>query len=394
MKLPIYMDNHATTPVDPRVLDAMIPCFTETFGNASSLNHAYGWEAEKMVDQARIRLAEFLGSSNPSEIIFTAGATESNNLALKGVAEIYREKGNHIITQKTEHKCILDTCKYLEKHGMRVTFLDVDTHGQIHLEELKKNITDQTILISIMTANNEIGTVQKIAQIGDIAHERGVLFHTDAAQATGKLPIHVEDMKIDLLSLSAHKMYGPKGVGALFIRSKNPRVRVEPLLHGGGHEKGLRSGTLNVPGIVGLAKACEIAKKEMTMEYSRIMALREKLRNGIERGLEGVFLNGHPTERLPGNLNISFAGIDSDAFLSALDREVAVSSGSACNTQNLEPSYVLKALNLPMERMKSSIRFGVGRFNTEEEIDYVIDRVVETVKQLRQNSPFRIGEKA
>jgi cysteine desulfurase len=388
MKLPIYMDNHATTPVDPRVVDAMFPCFTEYFGNASSLNHAYGWEAEKLVDKARIQVAEFLGSSNPSEIIFTSGATESNKLAFKGIVEVYREKGNHVITQVTEHKCILDTCKFLEKHGIRVTFLGVDQYGQIRMDELKKAITDQTLLISIMYANNEIGTLQRISEMGALAHERGVFFHVDAAQAAGKLPIHVEHMNIDLLSLSAHKMYGPKGTGALYLRSKNPRVRVEPLLHGGGHERGLRSGTLNVPGIVGFAKACEIAKKEMTMEYSRILALREKLRNGIERGLEGVFLNGHPTERLPGNLNVSFAGIDSDAFLSALDQEVAVSSGSACNTQNLEPSYVLKALNLPMERMKSSIRFGLGRFNTEEEVDYVIDRVITTVKRLRSQSPM------
>lgn len=388
MKLPIYMDNHATTPVDPRVVDVMIPCFMEHFGNSSSLNHAYGWEAEKLVDQARVQVADFLGSSNPSEIIFTSGATESNNLALKGVAEVYGEKGKHIITQVTEHKCILDTCKFLEKHGFRITYLGVDSHGQIRLEELKKAITDQTLLISIMYANNEIGTLQKVSEIGALAHERGVFFHVDAAQAAGKLPIRVEEMNIDLLSLSAHKMYGPKGVGALYLRSKNPRVRVEPLLHGGGHEKGLRSGTLNVPGIVGFAKACEIAKKEMTMEYSRILALREKLRNGIERGLEGVFLNGHPTERLPGNLNVSFAGIDSDPFLAALDHEVAVSSGSACNTQNLEPSYVLKALALPMERMKSSIRFGLGRFNTEEEVDYVIDRVITTVKRLRSQSPM------
>jgi cysteine desulfurase len=382
------MDNHATTPVDPRVLDAMLPCFTETFGNSSSLNHVYGWNAEKMVDQARVQVADFIGSGNPSEIIFTAGATESNNLALKGIAEIYGDKGKHLITQVTEHKCILDTCKFLEKHGFRVTYLGVDQYGQIRMEELKNAITSETILISIMYANNEIGTLQRVAEIGALAHEKGVFFHVDAAQAAGKLPIHVEHMNIDLLSLSAHKMYGPKGVGALYIRSKNPRVRVEPLLHGGGHERGLRSGTLNVPGIVGLAKACEIAKKEMTMEYSRILALREKLRNGLERGLEGVYLNGHPTERLPGNLNVSFAGIDSDAFLAALDQEVAVSSGSACNTQNLEPSYVLKALALPMERMKSSIRFGLGRFNTEEEVDYVTDRVITTVKRLRSQSPM------
>ncbi len=387
MKLPVYLDNHATTPLDPRVLEAMMPSLTNEFGNAASRNHPFGWHAEKMVETSRDQIAHLIGADS-KEIIFTSGATESNNIALKGAAEMYREKGDHIITQVTEHKAILDTCKFLEKQGIKVTYLPVDQYGQIRLDDLNRAITDKTILISIMFANNEIGTIQPIEAIGKIAKERGILFHVDAAQAAGKIPIDVEKMGIDILSISAHKMYGPKGIGALYVRRRNPRVRLSPVIHGGGHERGMRSGTLNVAGIVGLAKACEIAEKEMTQESGRLAALRDRLKAGIEKELDEVYLNGHPTERLPNNLNISFAYVEGESLLMGINEEIAVSSGSACTSASLEPSYVLKALGVGEDLAHTSIRFGLGRFNTQEEVDYTINRIVKVVKRLREMSPL------
>ncbi len=388
MKLPIYMDYNATTPIDPRVLDAMMLYMTSEYGNAASINHAYGWRAEKAVEDAREVIAGFINAGSPKEIIFTSGATESNNIAIKGAFEMYHEKGNHIITQVTEHKAVLDTCKYLEKHGAKVTYLPVDEYGVINLEELKSAVTDQTILISIMAANNEIGTIQPIAEIAKIAKEKNVLFHVDGAQAAGRISLDVQEQGIDILSLSAHKLYGPKGVGILYVRSKNPHVRLAPVIHGGGHEQGLRSGTLNVPAIVGFAKACEIAKAEMFRENARIVGMREQLRNGIMRQLDGVFVNGHPVNRLPNNLNLSFSGVEGDALLMGLSDDVAVSSGSACTSKAVGPSYVLKAIGLTGDRIAGALRFGLGRFNTEEEVDYVVDRVVGTVKRLRELSPL------
>jgi len=387
LKLPIYMDYHATTPVDPRVLEAMLPAFRDQFGNPSSRNHSFGWQAEKLAEIARAQIAALI-HADPKEILFTAGATESNNLALKGVVEIYREKGNHLITQVTEHKSVLDTVKSLEKRGVRVTFLAVDRHGLIDLNELRKSITGETLLVSIMAANNEIGTIQPIEEIGKVTRERGVFFHVDAAQAVGKIPVDVEKMGIDLLSFSGHKIYGPKGVGALYVRRKNPRVRLAPLLHGGGHEEGLRSGTLNVPGILGLAKACEIAQKEMAEESRRIAGLRDRLHDSIRKGLSGVHLNGHPEKRLSGNLNLSFEFVEGESLLMALSDTIAISSGSACTTATKEPSYVLKAVKTPENLIHSSVRFGLGRFNTPEEVDFVAQRVIETVKRLREISPL------
>lgn len=386
MKLPIYMDYHATTPVDPRVLEAMLPVFREKFGNPSSRNHTFGWETEKLVEKARREVA-FLIHADSKEIVFTAGATESNNLALKGIFEIYKEKGNHLITQTTEHKSVLDTAKYLQKQEINITFLPVDRYGLIHLGELEKAMTEKTVLISIMAANNEIGSIQPLEEIGKLAKKRGIFFHVDAAQAVGKIPIDVEKMGIDLLSFSAHKMYGPKGVGALYIRSKNPRVRLSPLLHGGGHEEGLRSGTLNVPAIVGFGKACEIAAKEMGEDSRRILKLRNRLFESISKELPEIYLNGHPDKRLAGNLNLSFAYIDGESLLMALSDEIAVSSGSACTTATKEPSYVLKALGIREDLTHSSVRFGLGKFTTEEEVNYVAKRVVEAVKRLREISP-------
>lgn len=387
MQLPIYMDNHATTPIDPRVLEAMMPYLTSEFGNAASVSHPFGWHAGKTVDHCRQEIARLL-HAEAEEIIFTSGATESNNLSIKGAADLYHEKGNHIITQVTEHKAVLDTCKYLEKKGFKVTFLKVDSHGQIHLDELEQAITPQTILISIMHANNEIGTLQPIAEIGKIAKQHGILFHVDAAQSAAEIPIDVNAMGIDLLSLSAHKIYGPKGIGALYVRSKNPRVRIAPQMHGGGHEIGMRSGTLNVPGIVGFAKACEIAREEMKEESKRLAALRDRLKKGFEKALDYISVNGHPTERLPNNLNMSFSFVEGEALINGINDEIAISSGSACTSRIPEPSHVLKALHLEGDRMHTAIRFGVGRFNTEEEVDYVIDRVVAMVKKLRQVSPL------
>lgn len=386
MKPPIYLDNHATTPVDPRVLEAMNPYFTQVFGNAASRNHSFGWVAEEAVEKGRAQVAALIGA-DAKEIIFTSGATESDNLALIGVAEMYAEKGKHIITQTTEHKAVLDSCKYLESKGHPVTYLPVDTFGQIDLDDLKCAITDQTILISIMAANNEVGTIQRLAAIGKIAKERGILFHTDAAQACGKVPMDVGSMGIDLLSMSAHKIYGPKGIGALYVRRRNPRVRVSPLMHGGGHERGMRSGTLNVPAIVGMGKAFELAGREMESEAARLLVLRQRLHQGITASLDEIYLNGHPTERLPGNLNLSFAFVEGEALMMGMS-ELAVSSGSACTSASLEPSYVLKAMGVGEDLAHTSIRFGIGRFNTEAEIDYTIRRVIEAVNHLREMSPL------
>jgi cysteine desulfurase len=386
VSLPIYLDNNATTRVDPRVLDAMLPYFSERFGNAASRTHVFGWQAEDAVDQARQQIANLIGAASKKEIIFTSGATESNNLALKGVAGMYRNKGRHIVTAATEHKAVLDPCKRLEREGLRVTFLPVDRHGQVTPEQLAAALTDETILVSIMMANNEVGTLQPISELARVCKERGVLFHTDAAQAAGTLPIDVEAMGIDLLSLSAHKMYAPKGVGALYVRNRNPHVRLEPIQDGGGHERGMRSGTLPVPLIVGFGKACELCRQEMEEQAPRLRGLRDRLRDGLQQRLSGTSVNGHPSERLPGNLNMSFAHVQGEALLMAL-RDVAISSGSACTSASVEPSYVLRALGVGDALAHSSLRFGVGRFNSEEEIDYVIGEVVRVVERLRAISP-------
>jgi cysteine desulfurase len=385
-KHPIYMDNNSTTRCDPRVVEAMLPYFTEKFGNAASRSHAYGWEAEAAVEESREQIAAVIGAS-PKEVIFTSGATESNNLAIKGVAAMYKKKGNHVVTQATEHKAVLDTCKRLERDGFQVTYLPVDKFGQVHAEQVREAITDKTILVSIMAANNEIGTVQPIGAIGKLCKERGVLFHTDAVQAVGKIPLDVEEMGIDLLSLTAHKIYGPKGVGALYVRKKDPRVRLEPQIDGGGHERGMRSGTLAVPMIVGLGTACDIARREMPEETARTFALRERLRKGIMDKLPESYLNGHPTERLPGNANISFAYVEGEGLMMGI-KDVAVSSGSACTSASLEPSYVLRALGVGDELAHSSIRFGLGRFNTEAEVDFVVNLVTREVNRLREMSPL------
>ncbi|MEK6613508.1 MAG: IscS subfamily cysteine desulfurase, partial [Candidatus Binatota bacterium] len=393
MKIPVYMDNNATTPVDPKVLEAMLPYFTEKFGNAASRNHSFGWEAEAAVDEAREQIARLIRSASPKEVIFTSGATESDNLAIKGVAEFYQEKGNHIITCVTEHKAVLDSCKALERQGYKVTYLPVDSFGLVDVGELRTAITDKTILISIMAANNEIGTIQPVKEIGLVAKERGIFFHCDATQAVGKIPVDVEEAGIDLLSMSAHKFYGPKGVGALYVRSKKPRVRLCPIIDGGGHERGMRSGTLNVAGIVGLGKACQIALQELPVEAARLTRLRERLKDGIFLKLDEVYVNGHPTQRLPGNLNVSFAYVEGESLLMGL-KELAVSSGSACTSATLEPSYVLRALGVEEDLAHSSIRFGLGRFNTEEEVDYAVGRVVEEVTRLRGLSPLYESAKA
>jgi cysteine desulfurase len=386
IKLPIYMDNHATTPCDPRVLAEMLPYFTEKFGNSASRNHAFGWEAEEAVENARAQIAKLINAT-PKEIIFTSGATESNNLAIKGLAEMYREKGNHIITQVTEHKAVLDTCKRLEKYGYEVTYLPVQKDGRIDLDDLRRAITPKTILISIMYANNEIGVVQPIAEIGKIAKEKGVFFHSDGVQAVGKIPVDVQKDGIDLLSLSGHKIYGPKGVGALYVRRKNPRVQLSAIIDGGGHERGMRSGTLNVTGIVGLGKACELCMLEMPQESEKMRRLRERLKDQIFSQLDEVFINGSMVHRLPNNINISFAYVEGESLLMGIN-DIAVSSGSACTSATLEPSYVLKALGVGEDLAHTSIRFGIGRFNTEEEVDYVVARLVETVNRLRELSPL------
>jgi len=386
MKLPIYMDNHATTPVDPRVLEAMLPYLAGVFGNAASRNHSFGWEAEEAVEKARKQVASLIGATS-KEIVFTSGATESNNLALKGVTEMYAQKGNHIITEATEHKAVLDTCKRLEKEGARVTYLPVQTNGLIDLEQLRAAITDQTILISIMHANNEIGVLQPVRQIGKIAKERGVLFHTDGTQAAGKVPVNVLEDNIDIMSISAHKMYGPKGVGALYVRRRSPRVQLTAQIDGGGHERGMRSGTLNVPGIVGLGEACAIAQAEMPKETKRLEYLRDKLKDRLLASIDEVYINGTMEHRLPNNLNVSFAYVEGESLLMGIN-DIAVSSGSACTSATLEPSYVLKALGAGDDLAHSSIRFGLGRFNTEEEVDYVAAKVIDVVKKLRELSPL------
>jgi cysteine desulfurase len=386
VQLPIYMDNHATTPLDPRVLEAMMPYMTKVFGNAASRNHSFGWEAEAAVEKAREQIAKLIGAT-AKEIIFTSGATESNNLAIKGIAEMYRERGNHIITQATEHKAVLDTCKRLEKSGYRVTYLPVKADGLIDLEDLKRAMDDKTILVTIMIANNEIGVIQPVAEIGKLCHEKGVLFHTDGVQAIGKIPVDVNAMQIDALSLSAHKIYGPKGVGALYVRRRNPRVQISEQINGGGHERGMRSGTLNVPGIVGLGKACELAGEEMKSETERLLKLRNKLQHKLESALDYVHVNGSMEHRLPGNLNMSFVYVEGESLLMGIN-DIAVSSGSACTSATLEPSYVLKALGLGDDVAHSSIRFGLGRFNTEGEVDYVSDKVIDIVLKLRELSPL------
>lgn len=388
MKRPIYMDNHATTPLDPRVLDTMLPYFTDKFGNAASRTHPFGWEAEEAVEQAREQIARLLHAQS-KEIIFTSGATESNNIAIKGAVEFSQNTNRHVITCVTEHKAVLDSCKALARtHKVDLSYLPVDRYGMVNPDDVRRAITDQTVLISIMYANNEIGTIHPIREIGQIAKERGILFHCDASQAVGKIPVDVELDGIDILSLTAHKMYGPKGCGALYVRSKNPRVRLTPLIDGGGHERGMRSGTLNVPGIVGLGKACELAGQEMEAEAAQLLALRTRLYEGMTKRVEEIYLNGHPTQRLPGNLNVSFAYVEGESFLLGLQYEVALSSGSACTSATLEPSHVLKALGMKEELAHASIRFGLGRFNTAEEVDYVVERVGETVKRLRAVSPL------
>jgi cysteine desulfurase len=386
VKPSIYLDYNATTPVDPRVLEAMLPYLRERFGNAASRNHRFGWEAEEAVEAARGQVAGLINAT-AKEIVFTSGATESNNIAVKGAARMYRDKGRHIITQATEHKAVLDPCSYLEQEGFRVTILPVDKRGRIDLEQLQAAMADDTILVSIMFANNEIGTIQPIAEIGRLCKQRGILFHTDATQAFGKVPIDVEAMGIDLLSCSGHKMYGPKGVGALYARRRNPRVRCEPVLHGGGHERGMRSGTLNTPGIVGLGMAAEIAGREMTAEATRVGGLRDRLWKSFQHKLDEIHCNGDPEHYLPNTLNVSFAYVEGESLMMGFDN-VAVSSGSACTSASLEPSYVLKALGVGDELAHSSIRFSLGRFTTTDEIDQAAEQVISTVLRLREMSPL------
>jgi len=400
VNLPIYMDHHATTPVDPRVLEAMTPYFTRVFGNAASRSHVFGWEAEAAVDHARGQVAAGM-NAEPREIVFTSGATESDNLAIAGAARAYREKGDHIVTGVTEHRAVLDCCRALEKEGFEVTYLPPDATGRIAAEEVREAVTDRTILVSIMLSNNEIGTIHPIGEIGAVCRERGVLFHTDAVQGFGKVPFDVGQMSVDLASVTAHKIYGPKGAGALYVRSRKPRVRLAPILHGGGHERGLRSGTLNVPGVVGFGKAVEISVAEREEEARRLRRLRKLLNDRITQGLPGVSLNGAPLpeiaedgslatggedRRLPGNLNLSFAGVEGEALLMGL-KDVAVSSGSACTSASLQPSYVLKALGVPDDLAHASIRFGLGRGNTQEEVEYTAAAVIAAVKRLRELSP-------
>jgi cysteine desulfurase len=386
VKLPIYMDHHATTPVAPEVFEAMRPYFVEHFGNAASRNHAFGWAAEAAVEAARAQVAGLIGCK-PIELVFTSGATESDNLALKGVAYAYQDKGHHLITSQIEHHAVLDACKRLEKEGFHVTYVPVDRHGMVDPEAVAKAITPKTILVSIMLANNEVGTIQPLAEVGRLCKERGVLLHSDAVQGVGKIPVNVDVLGVDLLSLSAHKLYGPKGSGALYVRMGKPRVRLLPQMDGGGHEKGRRSGTLNVPGIVGLGKACELAGRFMTEEAARLTALRERLRANLFLRLDHLHVNGHPTQRLPGNLNVSFDFVDGEALLMSL-KDVAVSSGSACTTASTQASHVLRAMGLGDELAHASLRFGLGRSNNEEEVDYVCDRMVQEVTRLRAMSPL------
>jgi cysteine desulfurase len=400
VKLPIYMDHHATTPVDPRVFEAMTPYFTSAFGNAASRSHVFGWEAEAAVDEARRQVAEGMGAL-PKEIIFTSGATESDNLAVLGVGRAYRSKGNHVITGSTEHHAVLDSCHELEREGFEVTYLAPDRTGRIEAGQVAAAIRDETVLVSLMLANNEIGTIHPLAEIGAVCRERGVVFHTDAVQGFGKIPFDVESMSVDLASVTAHKMYGPKGIGALYVRARKPRVRLQPLFHGGGHERGMRSGTLNVPGIVGFGKAVEISLAERDEEVRRLWLLRQRLFEGIVGELSGVSVNGPPLpgliaggslpageedRRLPGNLNLSFEGVEGEALLMGL-KDVAVSSGSACSSASLQPSHVLKAIGVPDDLAHASIRFGLGRPNTREEVDFTIGAVAAAVRRLRDLSP-------
>jgi len=383
-RLPVYLDNHATTPVDPRVLEAMLPYLTSKFGNAASHSHKFGWEAEQAVESARRQIAALIGAA-PQEIAFTSGATESNNLGIKGIAEAYCDKGNHVITTVTEHKAVLDTCKHLERLGCSVTYLSVRSDGLVDLDQLERAFTSKTILVSIMAANNETGVLQPIEQIGELCRERSVFFHSDAVQALGKVPLDIQKMHLDLVSLTAHKCYGPKGCGALFVRSSQPKVRIAPMIDGGGHEHGMRSGTLNVPGIAGFGKACEIARHEMVEESCRLAGLRNRLRDRLLAGLDNVSINGSMEQRLPGNLNMSFHDVEGEELMTALN-DVAVSSGAACTSDKVEPSHVLKALGLSDDAASSALRFGIGRFNTEAEIDYVAGRVIDVVKSLRELS--------
>ncbi len=386
MNTPIYMDAHATTPMDPQVVEAMLPYFTQSFGNAASRTHSFGHDAEAAVDSARTTLAELIGA-RPKEIIFTSGATESDNLAIKGAAEFHREMGNHIITSVIEHHAVLDSCKALERAGFEVTYLPVDKYGAVNPSSVEKAITPQTVLVSIMLANNEIGTISDLVAIGKITRQAGVLFHSDATQGVGRVGVNVDEMNLDLMSFSAHKMYGPKGVGALYVRSRRPRVRIRPQMDGGGHERGMRSGTLNVPSIVGFAKAAEICMSEMDQDEARIDTLKERLYQGITSKIDSVFLNGHPTNRLAGNLNLSFAYVEGESLLMGL-KDVAISSGSACTSSTLEPSYVLKAIGVEEDLAHTSLRFGLHRFTTEEEVDFVIADVIDQVSRLREMSPL------
>lgn len=407
VKLPIYMDHHATTPVDPRVLEAMMPYFTRAFGNAASRSHVFGWEAEAAVDEARRQVAAGM-NAQPREIVFTSGATESDNMAILGAARAYREKGRHVVTAATEHTAVLDPCHVLEREGFDVTFLYPDRTGAIEVEQVRESLRDDTILVTLMLANNEIGTILPLAEIGAACRERGVLFHTDAVQGFGKVPFDVEGMHVDLASLTAHKLYGPKGIGALYVRARKPRVRLEPILYGGGHERGLRSGTLNVPGIVGFGRAVEISVAEREDEARRLRLLRRRLADGILREVPDVSLNGPPLpeiapdgslapgvleRRLPGNLNLAFAGVEGEALLMGL-KDVAVSSGSACTSATLRPSHVLKAIGVPDDLAHASIRFGLGRSNTEEEVDYAVGAVAATVRRLRELAPSYGAPKA
>jgi cysteine desulfurase len=388
VKLPIFMDSQSTTPMDPQVFEVMVPYFMEKFGHAGSRNHPFGWEAEAGMERGREQLARLVGARDPKELVFTSGGTESDNLALKGVVEMYREKGDHIITTGIEHRAILDTCRRLEKQGIKVTYLPVDAQGMVSVEAIRGALTDKTILISVMFANNEIGTIQPIAEIGKLAKEKGVLFHTDATQAVGKVPVDVEKMGVDLLTCSAHKLYGPKGIGALYVRRRSPRVRLAAMIDGGGHERGTRSGTVPVPLAVGFGKAAELCGQLMAEEGGRLARLRDRLQDRILTSLDEVYLNGHPEKRLPHNLNISFAYVEGESVLMGLNKEVALSSGSACTSSTLEPSYVIAALGVGAELAHSSIRFGLHRFTTEEEVDYVANRTIEVVTRLREMSPL------
>jgi cysteine desulfurase len=385
MKLPIYMDHQTTTPIDRDVLEDMMPYLTDRYGDPSSRSHAWGWGAEEAVDRAREQVASLIGAL-PEEIFFTSGATESDNLALKGIAHAYREQGHHIVTQQTEHRAILDSCRRLEQEGFTMTYLPVDRDGLVDPEAVRQALTPQTILVSIMHANNEVGTIHPLAEIAKIVKARGILFHSDAVQTVGKIACQVDDLQLDLMSISAHKMYGPKGVGALYVRKTRPRLKCTPLFDGGGHERGLRSGSLNVPGIVGLGKACEVCERLWREEGERLTQLRERFVAGIMQGLNYTYLNGHPTQRLPNNLNLSFAGVDGEALIMGLT-EVACSSGSACTSTTLEPSYVLKAMGLDDALVHASIRFGLGRWTTHEEVDYAVQTVVSRVQRLREMSP-------